>query len=69
MTSSQCQEIGEERVASWVVKFVEEHATPFVMVGIGHDHKSGNIVLVTVDDDIASRRTVKAILQKAIQLL
>jgi hypothetical protein len=47
--------ITAERLASWRDRLKEENATPMVLIGVGHDHKSGQIVLCVpegVDDDL-----------------
>ncbi len=41
------EEITASRLASWQKKLAAEHATPLLLVGIGHDHVSGQVVLCT----------------------
>lgn len=44
------ENITNERLRRWAKKLAIEHATPTVLVGIGHDHKSGRLVVCTVED-------------------
>ena len=45
MDKIQIEQISKERLDRWVNFLVSEHATPVVLVGVGHDHKSGTVVL------------------------
>jgi len=60
------KQLVRERLQSWGDLMVAEHATPFVAVAVGHDHKSGNLV-VTIPDDV-SREDVVTLLQRTIKL-
>lgn len=42
--------ITRDRLAKWTKRLDQEHATPFALVGIGHDHKSGQLVLCVCED-------------------
>lgn len=47
--------ITSERLNEWRDRLREEHATPLVLLGVGHEHKSGQLVLCVpegVDDDL-----------------
>ena len=39
-----------QRLGSWAPSLEEEHATPILLVGVGHDHKLGQVVLCTTED-------------------
>jgi hypothetical protein len=39
-----------ERLARWTDRLVEIHATPMVLVAIGHDHVSGRVSLHTLEN-------------------
>lgn len=41
MTSAEIQKIGAARLASWLKLLVEDHATPVLLVGVGHDAQVG----------------------------
>ncbi|MBA7713255.1 hypothetical protein ES703_122255 [subsurface metagenome] len=45
MNDSKIQEICCERLQKWTFKLLCEHSTPAILIGIGHDHKSGQITL------------------------
>jgi hypothetical protein len=38
-------EITAQRLAGWAKKLAEDNATPLVLVGIGHEHARGKVVL------------------------
>lgn len=44
------EQITEERLGRWKRQLNEAHATPVVLVAVGHDHNSGRLVLYTVED-------------------
>lgn len=44
------ESITQERLKRWSKKLAEQHATPLVMLGIGHDSKAGQLVVLTVED-------------------
>jgi hypothetical protein len=46
MTDGQCAEINDEVLTAWRAIMVKEHCTPAVLVGIGHDHVSGEIHVI-----------------------
>jgi hypothetical protein len=50
MKATEVREICRQRLAGWTKKLVAEHATPVILLGIGHDGKSGEIVLCTTED-------------------
>lgn len=45
MNNSKIQEISCERLQRWTFKLFSEHSTPAILIGIGHDHKSGQITV------------------------
>lgn len=44
------EEITEERLARWKKRLSEAHATPVVLVAIGHDEHKGRPVICTTED-------------------
>jgi hypothetical protein len=44
------EKITEERLARWKRRMKESHATPIVLMGVGHDHKCGEIVVCIPED-------------------
>ena len=43
------EQITDERLDRWKKRLSESHATPIALIGIGHDHVSGQRVLCTVE--------------------
>lgn len=50
MHSSQIRAINDERLGRWKERLVSEHATPMLLVGAGHDHNKGRVVICTLED-------------------
>lgn len=50
MTRQQIVSITRERLDRWAERLAGEHATPAVLVGVGHDHREGNLVLCVTED-------------------
>ena len=50
MTAEELQALTEERLRRWTARLVAEHATPMVLVAVGHDHALGKIVICTLED-------------------
>lgn len=42
--------INDERLGRWKIQLNRKHATPVLLLGIGHDHNSGNLTLLTTED-------------------
>jgi hypothetical protein len=42
--------INRDRLSSWEKQLTGSHATPFILVGVGHDHVSGQLVVCTTED-------------------
>ena len=42
--------ITRERLAIWEKRLAREHATPMVLIGVGHDQRHGQPVLITTED-------------------
>lgn len=45
MDSDKIEEITCDRLQKWAFKLLSEHSTPVILIGIGHDHKSGQITV------------------------
>ena len=50
MNSGEVKAICNERLGRWTDRLVGEHATPVLLVGVGHDYKKGALVLCTLED-------------------
>jgi hypothetical protein len=56
--------ISAERLDRWRRRLMEQHATPFLLLGIGHDHAAGKIVLCVPEN--VSDAMICATLRKAL---
>lgn len=45
MDDSKIEQIWCDRITRWGPKLSTEHSTPVILIGIGHDHKSGQITV------------------------
>jgi hypothetical protein len=63
------EEIVRERLAAWGKDCVEAHATPAMMLAIGHDNAQGEIHVLVPADDLFDRESVKALLRTALRAL
>ena len=50
MDDNKIEQIWCERIPSWAAKLQSEHATPVILIGVGHDHKSGQLVICVPED-------------------
>ncbi|GAI89223.1 unnamed protein product [marine sediment metagenome] len=50
MDQDTIRNIGQERLSYWVNGLVSEHATPVLIIGVGHDMNNGDIHCWTVED-------------------
>jgi hypothetical protein len=41
VTRTEIQKIGAARLAEWLCLLVKDHATPVLLVGVGHDARVG----------------------------
>jgi hypothetical protein len=53
------------RLKSWANDLIELHATPVLLVGVGHDENKGQIQLCTCKE--VTNEQIRAILQAAIR--
>lgn len=44
------KKITHERLGSWEKRLTESHATPILLVGVGHDHVNGQINICVTED-------------------
>jgi hypothetical protein len=44
------KKITHERLGRWGKKLATSHATPALLLGIGHDHVSGQVVICVTED-------------------
>jgi hypothetical protein len=67
MTSQQIIDIGTERLDRWRALLALEHATPALLLGISHDHKSGALVICAVEE--MTNAGIRLLLRGALRLL
>lgn len=65
MTRVDTEAITRERLARWAERLRERHATPLVLVGVGHDERSGQVTVVAVDEAEVPDEVVAACLRYA----
>lgn len=49
MTPEDIKAIIAERLGRWAAHLAREHSTPVVLVGVGHDHKRGQTLVLTTE--------------------
>jgi hypothetical protein len=50
MTYDQIVQINRERLERWRRLLNNQHATALILVGIGHDHVSGQVQVIATED-------------------
>jgi hypothetical protein len=50
MTRAQIGSINSKRLASWADKLTSAHATPQLLLGVGHDHVSGQVSVIVCEE-------------------
>jgi hypothetical protein len=50
MNDRDIDDICTERLGRWKKLLIQEHSTPVLLVAVGHDHKKGQLTLVTTED-------------------
>jgi hypothetical protein len=68
MTNERLRQINAQRLGSWAAILEREHATAFALIAIGHDRRSGQTTLCSLDD-VPDEQTAALILHCASQLL
>ena len=58
MNDDRIRQICKDRLAMWTDDLVGDHATPLLLLGIGHDDRSGNISICTVEEMDRDKITV-----------
>lgn len=48
MTPDECRRINDARLAQWGAESATQHSTPLVLVSVGHDHRSGELLVHTL---------------------
>ena len=69
MNKEKIQEINNNRMQKWAKKLTDVHATTIIAIGIGHDHNSGQIQIMTIEDDEMDTPTLAAFVKAAYDML
>jgi len=58
--------INNERLERWKKKLNEDHATAYLMIGVGHDHQSGRLSLIITENTklLEIREVLKGVLKQ-----
>lgn len=67
MRAEEIQTICRERLEGWQKRLVQEHSTPILLVGVGHDNKTGQVVLCIPEE--MTNREVMHFLQGALNMI
>ncbi len=60
------REITEARLKGWAEKLALHTATPILLVGVGHERNSGDLVICVPDEPEITTALLLAILRKAL---
>ncbi len=50
MNTIEIASINVERLKGWGTKLTQLHSTPFLTIGVGHDHRQGEVTLLACED-------------------
>lgn len=67
MTQQELAKLVEQRMVQWSKQLIEAHSTPFIMIGLGHDHRDRQAVTF-LEDKITVPQTI-AYLENVVELL
>lgn len=67
MIREEIETICKERLEGWQKRLVDEHSTPILVVGVGHDHKKGQLVLCIPEE--MTRLEVMVFLEGALNMM
>lgn len=63
------EQITKDRFERWTKRFVQASATPMLAIGVGHGPFSGNIVIVTLENEEISMAVIRGLLRDALRQL
>lgn len=58
----ETEQITNDRLNKWKRRLAQSHATPLLLVGVGHDWNIGKLVLCTLDEQEIGNDVMRAIL-------
>lgn len=50
MTANEIRQINKLRLEGWADVLTKQHATPVLLIGVGHDHAGGKFHICTTED-------------------
>jgi len=59
------QAITIERLKDWGADCIRDHATPALLLAIGHDDRSGEVHVYVPDDPLFDKRAIRELLRMA----
>jgi hypothetical protein len=63
------EQVTKERLACWADKLKLSNATPMVLLGVGHDRHSGDLVVCTLNEKEINPTALCAFLRGAIKAI
>jgi len=69
VTSAEVRAIVEDRLLRWGEQLIADHGTPVVLIGVGHDHARGQVIVVTLDEQEMRGEVIAAFLLSAVDRL
>jgi hypothetical protein len=60
ISDTEIAAICDERLGRWKQRLIEQHSTPLVMLAVGHDQKSGQLLVLTLEE-VSEHTLVRAL--------
>lgn len=67
MNPDEIEDICSVRLEGWTKRLTQEHSTPVLLLGVGHDHKKGQLVICTTEE--MTDRDIQLFLEGALMQL
>ena len=63
MIKAEIDAINRQRLDDWRKRLTSEHATPLILLGVGHDHLNGQWCICTLEEEggLSDREIVAAL--------
>lgn len=69
MTEVPVEQITRQRLKDWGNDCIRDHATPALLLAVGHDHVSGEVHLYVPDDPFFDNQRIAQLLRLALSEL
>ncbi len=63
------EQITKQRLERWSAHFLKAHATPLLLIGMGHDHNIGQVVICTLEAEDLDKEQLRKLLLFALDNL